>query len=131
MSLIVGRNISKSFGAFDVFSNLNFSVAKGDKVALVGPNGCGKTTLLKIIAGIDEANLGGNINYARGVSRGYLSQTAEDSTEATVWQEVQSAFAELSALQARMAQLEADMQDPAKTERALELYGETQHAFEA
>jgi ATP-binding cassette subfamily F protein 3 len=131
MSVLVGKNVSKSFGAVDVFSSLNFSVSKGDKVALVGPNGCGKTTLLRIIAGADEPNGGGGVSLSRGVTRGYLSQTAEDSADSTIWQETQSAFVELRALQDRMQRLEQDMLDPAKADRALELYGQVQHEFEA
>jgi ATP-binding cassette subfamily F protein 3 len=130
MSLLVGKNVSKSFGAVDVFTGLNFTVARGDKVALVGPNGCGKTTLLRIIAGAEEANGGSSISFARGVSRGYLAQTAEDSTDSTIWQEMQSAFAELRTLQDRMNRLEQDMLDPQKADRALELYGQVQHEFE-
>ena len=130
MSVLVGKNVSKSFGAVDVFSGLNFTVARGDKVALVGPNGCGKTTLLRIIAGADEANGGSGISFARGITRGYLSQTAEDSADSTIWQETQSAFTELRALQERLNRLEQEMLDPAKAERALELYGQAQHEFE-
>jgi ATP-binding cassette subfamily F protein 3 len=130
MSLLVGKNVSKSFGAFDVFSSLDFSAARGDKIALVGPNGCGKTTLLKIIAGVEAASGNGDVHFARGVTRGYLAQTAEDSTDMTVWQGVQAAFVELQALQARMAELEREMSDPTRAERALERYGETQHEFE-
>ena len=130
MSVLVGKNVSKSFGAVDVFSSLNFTVARGDKVALVGPNGCGKTTLLRIIAGTDEANGGSAISFARGITRGYLSQTAEDSADSTIWQETQSAFTELRTLQERLNRLEQEMLDPARAERALEQYGQVQHEFE-
>ena len=51
MSLISVSSLTKSFGAFDLFTNLTFSVAKGARMALVGPNGVGKTTLLRIIVG--------------------------------------------------------------------------------
>jgi ATPase subunit of ABC transporter with duplicated ATPase domains len=116
-----------------VFAALSFSVARGDKVALVGPNGCGKTTLLRLIAGV-EAPTEGAIHVARGVTRGYLAQDAEQADERTVWQLAQSAFADLSALQQRMAQLEAtlaglDQRHPDAV-RALENYGELQQAFE-
>ncbi len=130
MSILVGANVSKSFGAFDVFSDLNFSVARGDKIALVGVNGCGKTTLLRIIAGVDDPNIGGEIRLARGVTRGYLAQAAEESDESTVWQHAQDAFTELHAIQQRMVKLEQDMLDPAKADKALEQYGAAQHDFE-
>ncbi|MCS7056922.1 MAG: ABC-F family ATP-binding cassette domain-containing protein [Thermoflexales bacterium] len=134
MSILGGVNVSKSFGAFDVFSGLNFSVARGDKIALVGPNGCGKTTLLRIIAGEDESDAGGRVHVARGVRCGYLAQSAEDSDERTVWQLAQSAFTELNALSARLSQIEhALAQADGSDERArhlLETYGALQHEFE-
>ena len=130
MSVITGSNVSKSFGAFDVFSELNFSVARGDKVALVGVNGCGKTTLLRIIAGIDEPNIGGEVRFARGTSRGYLAQTAEESDERTVWQHAQSALTDLHALQERMTKLEHEMALPNAPAALLDKYGTLQHEFE-
>ena len=134
MSIIVGTNVSKSFGAFDLFTDLNFSVARGDKIALVGANGCGKTTLLTIVAGVQDANMGGGVSLARGTSRGYLSQTAEESNEHTVWQEMQTAFVQINELAHKLALLEHEMADPgaerAKAEKALERYGELQHDYE-
>jgi ATP-binding cassette subfamily F protein 3 len=129
MSIITGTNVSKAFGAFDVFTDLSFSIARGDKIALVGPNGCGKTTLLKIIAGVDETS-GGAVNYARGTTTGYLSQTSEESNENTVWREMYDTFTEMQALAAHLRQLEQDMLDPARSEQALERYGEAEHRFE-
>ncbi len=134
MSIIVGTNVSKSFGAFDLFTDLNFSVARGDKIALVGANGCGKTTLLTIVAGVQDANMGGGVSMARGTTRGYLSQTAEESNEHTVWQEMQTAFVQINELAHKLALLEHEMADPgaerAKAEKALERYGELQHDYE-
>ncbi|GIV84948.1 MAG: ABC transporter [Candidatus Roseilinea sp.] len=134
MSILSGVNVSKSFGAFDVFSGLSFSVARGDKIALIGPNGCGKTTLLRIIAGEDESDAGGRVHVARGVTRGYLAQSAEESDERTVWQLAQSAFAELSALHTRLAQIERALAQAdgagAQSARLLQTYGMLQQAFE-
>ena len=129
MSIITGTNIGKSFGAFDVFTELSFSVAREDKIALVGVNGCGKTTLLKVIAGLDEPS-SGEIHYARGTSVGYLAQTAEESNEKTVWQEMYSTFTAVNELASHMRQLELDMLDPARADQALEKYGEAEHRFE-
>ena len=129
MSIITGTNIGKSFGAFDVFTELSFSVAREDKIALVGVNGCGKTTLLKVIAGLDEPS-SGEIHYARGTSVGYLAQTAEESNDKTVWQEMYSTFTAVNELAFHMRQLEQDMLDPAKADQALEKYGEAEHRFE-
>ena len=131
MSVITGTQVSKSFGAFDLFANLNFSVARGNKIALVGANGCGKTTLLTIIASMQEPNIGGRVNFARGVSRGYLSQTAEESNEHTIWQEMQTAFVELNALGQQLQALEQAMAEPSSNHDALlTRYGTLQHDFE-
>jgi len=56
MSLITVSSLTKSFGAFDLFANITFSIPKGARLALVGPNGVGKTTLLRILVGEDDAS---------------------------------------------------------------------------
>lgn len=132
MSLLTASALTKSYGAFDVFVNLAFSVAKGDKIGLVGPNGCGKTTLLRILAGADEASSGA-MHYARGTTLGYLSQSAEHGSDKTIWHEMQSAFAQLNALVEKMTQLENAMsgdQDSVKMDETLAKYGELQHEYE-
>ena len=58
MPLLAWSSIERHFGTHEVLRGLSGAVEKGQKVALVGPNGCGKTTLLKIIAGADKADTG-------------------------------------------------------------------------
>ena len=58
MALITVSSLSKSFGAEDIFSGVTFSVARGARLALVGPNGIGKTTLLRILIGQEEPSSG-------------------------------------------------------------------------
>ncbi|MGQ9814238.1 MAG: ABC-F family ATP-binding cassette domain-containing protein, partial [Candidatus Roseilinea sp.] len=127
MSIITGAGVGKSFGPFDVFTDFNFTIARGDKIALVGPNGSGKTTLLRIIAGLDEATTG-SIYRARGVSVGYLAQTAEESSDRTLWQEMSTAFSAINAMAERMRQLEERI--AGGDTAALEAYGRLQHDFE-
>ena len=131
MSIITGANVGKSFGAFDVFTDFTFTVARGDKIALVGPNGSGKTTLLKIIARVDDATAG-SVQYARGVTTGYLSQTAEESTDHTVWEEMASAFAGINAMAERLRRMEEQIALSASDDGAalLDQYGRLQHDFE-
>ena len=72
MSLITVSSLSKSFGAEDLFREVSFSVAKGARLALVGPNGIGKTTLLRILIGEEEPSAG-KVTRAKSLRIGYLS----------------------------------------------------------
>lgn len=63
MALLINvKNISKSFGRQEVFTNVSFEIHEGDTIAIMGPSGVGKTTLLKILAGLDT-DYDGNITY--------------------------------------------------------------------
>ncbi|MDP2778395.1 MAG: ATP-binding cassette domain-containing protein, partial [Anaerolineales bacterium] len=73
MSLITVNSLSKSYGPTDIFSGVSFTVSKGARMAIVGPNGIGKTTLMRILVGVDEPTLG-TVSRSRGVRIGYLSQ---------------------------------------------------------
>jgi ATP-binding cassette subfamily F protein 3 len=129
MSLITVSALTKSFGHRDIFSGLSFSVAKGERLAMVGANGVGKTTLLRILVGEDEAS-SGSLHRARGLRIGYLPQEADFDTQGTLWEECLSVFAPLQAQQVELTRLEALMADPAQADEALTRYGALQHDFE-
>jgi ATP-binding cassette subfamily F protein 3 len=129
MSLISANNLSKSYGPEDIFSNLSFSVPHGSRLALVGPNGIGKTTLLRILIGIEESS-SGTIIRARNIKIGYLPQEAEFEIEGTVWEACLSIFSELQAEQAELTRLEALMGHSEQAEQALAKYGPLQQEFE-
>ena len=129
MSLITVNNLSKSFGPVDLFSGVTFAVPKGSRLALVGPNGCGKTTLLRILVGLDEPS-GGKISRAKAVRIGYLPQEAEFEMEGTVWDACFAVFTDLIARQGELERLEAEMSNPERRDQALEKYGPLQHEFE-
>src|SRR5512141_814143 len=122
MSLITANSLSKSFGAEDLFHDVSFSIAKGARFALVGPNGIGKTTLLRILMGLEEPS-GGTVTRARSLRIGYLPQEADFQLEGTVWDACMSVFADLIRQQEELAKLEAEMSDPAMREQAMERYG--------
>lgn len=82
------RDIAKSFGPKTVLEGINFTIRKGEKVAVIGPNGCGKSTLLKIILGIIKPDQG-EVRLGSRVKAAYFSQEFEDlSPENTVLDEI-------------------------------------------
>ncbi len=129
MSLITVSSLSKSFGADDLFSGVTFSVAKGARLALVGPNGIGKTTLLRILIGQEEPS-GGTITRAKNLRIGYLSQEADFELQGVLWDVCLEPFAELIRMQGELEKLEREMSDPLLREQALVRYGSVQHEFE-
>ena len=129
MSLITVSSLSKSFGAEDLFHEVSFSVAKGARFALVGPNGIGKTTLLRIIVGLEEPSAG-KVTRSRSLRIGYLPQEADFQLEGTVWDACVSVFADLIRQQEELEKLEHEMSDASKREQALVRYGTLQQEFE-
>lgn len=129
MSLITVSHLSKSFGALDLFEGLSFSIPKGARLALIGPNGCGKTTLLRILVGQEEPTAG-EVRRARGLRIGYLPQEATFSLEGTLWGVCEAVFADLRAQQQVLQQLELEMADPQRAPAVLERYGLLQAEFE-
>ena len=129
MSLITVSSLSKSFGAEDLFSGVSFSVAKGARLALVGPNGIGKTTLLRILIGQEEPS-GGAITRAKNLRMGYLSQEADFELQGVLWDVCLEPFADLIRMQGELEKLESEMSDPSQRDQALVRYGSVQHEFE-
>ncbi len=129
MSIVVGENLAKYYGAQDVFSGISFQISHGDKIALVGANGVGKTTLLRMIAGL-ESPTSGRLSMARAIRVGYLSQRANLQTGRTLHEEMEEAFVHLRAQQTQLHTLEQEMADPDRRAKAMERYGELLPAFE-
>ena len=129
MSLITTHNLGKSFDPVDLFAGLSLNIPHGARVAIVGPNGIGKTTLLRIIAG-DESPSAGDVHRSRGLTMGYLPQESVLESDGNLWEACLAPFAELRAQEAELARLEAEMSDPSKAEAALERYGTLQPRFE-
>jgi len=129
MSFITVSSLSKSFGAEDLFANVSFSVAKGARLALVGPNGIGKTTLLRILIGQEEPS-SGTVTRARNLRIGYLPQEADFELTGSLWDVCLEPFADLIRMQEELEKLEDEMSDPEKRDEALDRYGTLQHTFE-
>ena len=68
------ENISKSYGEKVLFENIGFNINEGDKIALIAPNGTGKTTLMRILAGKDKSDSGGRIKFLKQIRIAFLEQ---------------------------------------------------------
>jgi ATP-binding cassette subfamily F protein 3 len=129
MPLVRTQNLGKSFGALDVFAGLSLAVPQGARIAVVGPNGIGKTTLLRIIAGEEPPSMG-TVYRSRGLTIGYLPQESVIQSENTLWQECLIPFNHLRVQQDEMKRLETQMANPEEAQAAMELYGALQASFE-
>ena len=125
-------NVSKAFGSRVLFDDISLHVDAHDRIVLVGPNGTGKSTLMKIIVG-EEAPDSGEVFFAKDVQVGYLEQESIEMSGATVLEEVMRSATELYDMRARLDDLErriADGTDEDEQERLLERYGRLADDFE-
>jgi ATP-binding cassette, subfamily F, member 3 len=129
MSLISVTSLSKSFGAVDLFSGITFSIPKGSRLALVGPNGCGKTTLLRILNGLEEPT-SGKIIKAKAIRIGYLPQEAEFEMTGTLWDACLDVFSGLISMETELEKLALQMSGLEMREKIITRYGKLQHEFE-
>jgi ATP-binding cassette, subfamily F, member 3 len=129
MPTLTATNLSKSFGAVDIFTGLTLSIPNQARIALVGANGIGKTTLLRILIGLDDAT-SGRVQRARNLTIGYLPQEASLTAEHTLWEECLTVFSDLLAQEAELNRLEEAMADPQRAAQVMERYGPLQQDFE-
>ena len=97
MNLLSAENLSKEFGARNLFSNLSFGLNKGDKMALVANNGTGKSSLLKILAGKDISSTG-DVIFRKGIEVSYLPQDPNLDEELSIQELIDSAKSRVSRL---------------------------------
>lgn len=101
-------NLRVEFSAKALFDNVSYVINPHDRIALVGKNGAGKSTMLKIIAGIQQPT-GGTVSAPKDTTIGYLPQVMVLHDEHTVREEAEKAFAHLHELQARIDKLNNEM----------------------
>ncbi|MBO0797653.1 MAG: ABC-F family ATP-binding cassette domain-containing protein, partial [Blastocatellia bacterium] len=123
--------VTKSYGAQEVLSGVEFQINPGEHVGLVGRNGAGKTTILRMIAGTETAD-SGVIDRLRGLRIGILAQHVDFSGQTTVMDAALEVFDKLRALEDRMRELEHRMTEAVdeELERVMHAYSEAQHAYE-
>jgi ATP-binding cassette subfamily F protein 3 len=129
MSLITAVNLSKSFGANDIFEGISLSIPRHARIAIIGPNGIGKTTLLRILAKEEEPSAG-EVSQARNISIGHLAQEAGLESQRTLWEECLEPFEQLREQEAELQRLEQAMANPDQVEQVLGKYGRLQAEFD-
>ncbi len=130
MLMLSVNRVSKTYGIQTILEDVSFIINSGDRVGLVGPNGCGKTTLLRIINGLERPDAG-RVAMEPGVSIGYLAQGLEPSFGATVGEVVRSGIDGLRAAQQQVETLAEQMSTGSTSEAMLADYGEALERFEA
>ncbi|MBN8591942.1 MAG: ABC-F family ATP-binding cassette domain-containing protein [Anaerolineae bacterium] len=130
MPLLNIDGVTQAFAGLDVFRNASARMEPGARVGLVGPNGVGKTSLLRIIARMDTP-AAGKVHLTQGTRIGYLHQEAMQALGDeidTLMEAMQRVFEPVKAMEARLRQLEHEMvHDPA----ALDEYGDVLERYEA
>ena len=118
--MLFASNISKAYSNRTLFSGLTINIAAGDRIALVGPNGSGKTTFMDILAG-DTAPDTGSVSTLRNVTMGYLRQEPATFAGKPLLQEVLDASAEANALADEIAATREALSSEADSQRQNEL----------
>ena len=90
-------NISKSYGPKVLFENIGFNINEGDKIALIAPNGTGKSTLLRILAGKDKSDSGGKITFLKHIRIAFLEQEYDYRQENDIFTQVMESSGKFTA----------------------------------
>lgn len=123
------ENIEKTYPGKTLFSGVNLFLQEGDRLALVGANGAGKTTILNIISGIESPD-SGNVTIAKDVKLGYLTQEAIEMQDQSIYDEVISAQKDILSLESKLQEMEeAIAKDPDTVD--MDTYGKLQDKFHA
>lgn len=130
-AILTAYDISKSYGYHTVLNDVSLILNPGERIGLVGANGVGKTTLLKIIVGSERADTG-TTTLAPGCKLGYLAQVIERAAHHTFGDLIDEAVYELRALETTLRSLEADMTSASGDALAaiMAAYGDASERFE-
>ncbi len=106
MIILDVNKLSKNFGYGQLFEDVSFSLNEGESISIVGPNGCGKSTILKVIAGLEKIEKG-VVNIKKGAKVAYLDQTGSSiDDERCVYDILKDAFKDLNEMEIRLNKLQ-------------------------
>ena len=90
------ENISKSYGPKVLFEKIGFNINEGDKIALIAPNGTGKTSLMRILAGKDKSDSGGKIMFLKDIRIAFLEQEYDFDQDRSIFDQIMASSAEFT-----------------------------------
>jgi ATPase subunit of ABC transporter with duplicated ATPase domains len=131
--VIVFSNVVKQYGRQVLFTDLSFQINPGEKAGLVGPNGCGKTTLFRLIKGTEQPDEG-SVSVPAKLSIAYFRQELDEMSGWSVLDEAIAGSGELGGLHHELETLQHDLSNPDNADsmkRLLDRYGEVQHRYES
>ncbi|MBS4749818.1 ATP-binding cassette domain-containing protein [Granulicatella sp. zg-ZJ] len=135
MIILQGQQLSRHFGSDVLFENIHIAIQDQSRIGLVGRNGTGKSTLLKILASIEQSD-SGQISMVKQLKIGYLDQHSAVNTENTIWEEMLHVFDDVIALQDRLNRIalslsdEAILNDEKAYQETLSQYDTLQHELD-
>lgn len=133
MILLALQNVTKSFAMNTVLKDINLTLQAGSRMGLVGVNGCGKSTLFKLISGAMEPDEG-TISLSKGARVGVLTQDADIQSDLTIQQELERVFEPVREMERKLRQMEAEMaekhDDPAAFDQLSHAYSRLMDRFE-
>ena len=128
--MLTASGIEKSYGARLLFRDVTLELSAGRRIALVGGNGTGKTTLIEILVGLNEADAG-SVTRPRDMELGYLPQELTSTPSGTVVEEVMAGAGPVARLGEQLHRLEASLTEPGDDyDDVLARYGDVQSRFE-
>lgn len=129
MILLTAQNLVKEYDGEALFKPFTFSIDEGERIALIGQNGCGKTTLLKMLIGELEPDKG-LVSISKNTSIGYLSQNIISNLDNTLYEEAHSVFDHLKDKEKQLNELCQKIENNPQDSELLALYARKQNEFE-
>lgn len=129
MIIAQGHELAQSFGGNVLFQNVNFAIDQKARIGLVGPNGVGKTTLLKIMTG-QQSPTAGNFSMNKGVRCGYIAQENDLNPANTIFDEMKTVFASLIKQGQAVKKMQQELAEHPADKALLKRYDQLSYDFE-